>query len=47
VGPEALDQAEAVFLTNSLIGVRPVSRLGERTFEPHPLVERLRAALPA
>lgn len=47
VGPEALDKAEAVFLTNSLIGVRPVSRLGERTFSPHPLVERLREALPA
>jgi branched-subunit amino acid aminotransferase/4-amino-4-deoxychorismate lyase len=47
VGPEALDQAEAVFLTNSLIGMRPVSRLGQRAFEPHPLVERLRAALPA
>lgn len=47
VGPEALDKAEAVFLTNSLIGVRPVSRLGERAFAPHPLVERLREALPA
>lgn len=46
-GPEALERAEAVFLTNSLIGVRPVSRLGDRDFEPHPLVERLRAALPA
>lgn len=47
VGPQVLDRAEAVFLTNSLIGVRPVSRLGERAFEPHPLVERLRSALPA
>jgi branched-chain amino acid aminotransferase/4-amino-4-deoxychorismate lyase len=47
VGPEALERAEAVFLTNSLIGVRPVSRLGERSFAPHPLVERLREALPA
>ncbi|PZR37346.1 aminotransferase class IV [Caulobacter segnis] len=46
-GPQVLEQAEAVFLTNSLIGVRPVSRLGERTFAPHPLVERLRSALPA
>ena len=44
-GPEVLDRAEAVFLTNSLIGVRPLSRLGERTFEAHPLVARLRAAL--
>jgi branched-subunit amino acid aminotransferase/4-amino-4-deoxychorismate lyase len=32
-----LEAADAVFLTNSLIGVRPVSRLGERAFEPHPL----------
>jgi len=41
VGPEALDGAETVFLTNSLIGVRAVSRLGERTFAPHPRVEQL------
>ena len=41
VGPEGLERAEAVFLTNSLIGVRAVSRLGERMFAPHPLVERL------
>lgn len=41
-GAEALDRAEAVFLTNSLIGVRPVSRLGERVFEPHGRVEALR-----
>jgi len=37
--------ADGVFLTNSLIGVRPVSRLEERIFAPHPLVERLRTAL--
>jgi branched-chain amino acid aminotransferase/4-amino-4-deoxychorismate lyase len=36
-----LEAADAVFLTNSLIGARAVSRLGERTFEPHPLVGRL------
>ncbi len=36
-----LDAADAVFLTNSLIGVRPVSRLGHRTFAPHALVTRL------
>lgn len=44
VGVEALDRAEAVFLTNSLIGLRPLSRLvtplGERTYAPHRLVER-------
>ncbi len=48
VGVEALERAEAVFLTNSLIGLRPLSRLvtplGERTFTPHPLVERLARA---
>ncbi|MET3665414.1 aminotransferase class IV [Caulobacter sp. 1776] len=44
-GLEALDRAEAVFLTNSLIGLRPVSRLGARTFGEHPLVEQLRALL--
>lgn len=44
VGAEALDRAEAVFLTNSLIGVRPVSKLGERVFAPHPLAERLATA---
>ena len=37
-----LADADAIFLTNSLIGVRPVSRLGERIFAPHPLTERLR-----
>ena len=40
-GVEALARAEAVFLTNSLIGVRPLSRLGERVFAPSALVERL------
>jgi branched-chain amino acid aminotransferase/4-amino-4-deoxychorismate lyase len=45
-GVAALETAEAVFLTNSLIGVRPVSRLGERVFGEHPLMERLRNLLP-
>lgn len=40
-GPEVLERAEAVFLTNSLIGVRAVSRLDGRTFSPHALVDRL------
>jgi branched-subunit amino acid aminotransferase/4-amino-4-deoxychorismate lyase len=44
-GVEVLEAAEAVILTNSLIGARPVSRLGERTFETHPLAEALREAL--
>ncbi len=37
----ALDAAQAVFLTNSLIGVRPVAWLDGRAFTPHPMVERL------
>jgi branched-chain amino acid aminotransferase/4-amino-4-deoxychorismate lyase len=43
-GAEALDEAEAVFLTNSLIGVRPVRRFEGEIFGPHALVERLREA---
>ncbi len=42
--PERLAQAQALFLTNSLIGMRFVDRLAERAFQPHPLVERLAAA---
>jgi branched-subunit amino acid aminotransferase/4-amino-4-deoxychorismate lyase len=44
-GAEALDEAEAVFLTNSLIGVRPARRFEGETFGPHALVERLREAM--
>lgn len=44
---ETLLRAEAVFLTNSLIGVRPASRLEGRAFEAHPLVDRLRVLLEA
>jgi branched-chain amino acid aminotransferase/4-amino-4-deoxychorismate lyase len=40
-GAEALDDAEAVFLTNSLIGVRPARRFEGETFGPHALVEQL------
>ena len=43
-GAEALDAAEAVFLTNSLVGVRPARRFEGETFGPHALVERLREA---
>jgi branched-subunit amino acid aminotransferase/4-amino-4-deoxychorismate lyase len=38
-----LEAADAVLLTNSLIGARPASRLGERRLEPHPLATRLAA----
>lgn len=47
VGVEALDRAEAVVLTNSLIGARPVSRLGDRALPEHPLAARLNAILEA
>jgi branched-chain amino acid aminotransferase/4-amino-4-deoxychorismate lyase len=39
--PDALERAEAVFLTNALIGVRPVASIDERPFAPSPLVARL------
>ncbi|CAN5323194.1 aminotransferase class IV [soil metagenome] len=44
-GAEALDEAQAVFLTNSLIGVRPARRFEGEAFAPHALVERLREGL--
>jgi branched-chain amino acid aminotransferase/4-amino-4-deoxychorismate lyase len=46
VGPEVLAGAEAVFVTNSLAGVRAVAALGTQRWAPHALVERLaRSAL--
>ncbi len=39
----ALDRAEAIFLTNSLIGVRPVIALDGRALRPDPLAEGLAA----
>jgi branched-chain amino acid aminotransferase/4-amino-4-deoxychorismate lyase len=42
---EALLGAEAVFLTNSLIGVRPVPRIEDVYFQPHALVAALGDAL--
>ena len=41
VGPEALDRADAVLISNSLIGVRQVSQVGSRALASHPLAERL------
>jgi branched-chain amino acid aminotransferase/4-amino-4-deoxychorismate lyase len=46
-GPDALAAAEAVFLTNALIGVRAVRQLDGRLFAPHPLTERLAGAVDA
>jgi branched-chain amino acid aminotransferase/4-amino-4-deoxychorismate lyase len=34
LGPDALDGAEAIFLTNSLMGVRPVWSLDGRRLDP-------------
>jgi branched-chain amino acid aminotransferase/4-amino-4-deoxychorismate lyase len=45
VGPEALAQAEAVFITNALIGVRPVAGVDDGIYSSHALVERLAAAV--
>lgn len=42
---EALEQADAVVLTNAVRGILPVSRLGTRSWPPHPRVGVLRAAL--
>jgi branched-chain amino acid aminotransferase/4-amino-4-deoxychorismate lyase len=40
-GPEALARAEAILISNSLIGVRQVSSFGDRTLAPHAMAERL------
>lgn len=40
-GPEAFATADAVFLTNALIGVRPVAAADGHAFRPHPLVAQL------
>lgn len=45
VGHEALAQAEAVFITNSLVGVRPAAALDGRPLAESALVARLSAAL--
>ena len=45
--PTALAAAAALFLTNSLIGVRPAHLLDQLRPSPHPIVERLAAAVSA
>jgi 4-amino-4-deoxychorismate lyase len=42
---EALQDAEEIFLTNSLIGLWPVRRLEQRNYSPGPLSRRLQAYL--
>jgi branched-subunit amino acid aminotransferase/4-amino-4-deoxychorismate lyase len=46
-GPEALQAADAVFITNALVGLRPAAELDGRKFAPHGLVEQLFRALDA
>lgn len=44
-GREVLASAQAVFLTNALIGVRPVGSLDGAALPSHPLAERLASAV--
>ena len=44
-GAEALEGVDAIFLTNSLIGVRPGGLVGRAPPAPSPVVERLAAAV--
>lgn len=41
----SVEQAEAVFLCNSLRGILPVRRLGRRQYLPHPALARLQERL--
>lgn len=41
VSPAQLEQAEEVFFCNSLIGLRPVGRFGERSWQSHPVCSAL------
>lgn len=45
VTPAAVDMAEALFLTNSVIGIWPVRRLEDRVFAPSRLVRELQLRL--
>jgi branched-chain amino acid aminotransferase/4-amino-4-deoxychorismate lyase len=44
-GPDDLAAADAAFLTNALIGVRPVAAVDDRSYRPNALVARLAAAV--
>jgi branched-chain amino acid aminotransferase/4-amino-4-deoxychorismate lyase len=43
--PDALIDASGVFLTNSLIGLRSVTRIGDRTYAPHPAMAPLSSTI--
>ncbi|MDX1698455.1 MAG: aminotransferase class IV [Thiohalobacterales bacterium] len=45
VSPDDLAQAEEVFLTNSLIGIRPVRSIEERNYRVGPVTRELQIAL--
>ncbi len=45
VAPDALAQADALFLTSSLAGLRPIASLDARPFGPHRLIGALQQAL--
>ncbi len=44
ISPERLGRADGAFLTNSLIGVMPLSRIDDRPLPPHPLTHKIQAA---
>ncbi len=44
IAPERLASCDGAFLTNSLMGLMPLSRLDNRTLAPHRLTARLQAA---
>ncbi|MFZ3033615.1 MAG: aminotransferase class IV [Parvibaculum sp.] len=44
ISPERLTQCDGAFLTNSLVGIMPLSRLDERELLPHRMTARLQAA---
>jgi branched-chain amino acid aminotransferase/4-amino-4-deoxychorismate lyase len=44
-GPDVLADADAVFVTSSLVGVRPASSLDGRALSDHPFIARAREAV--
>lgn len=46
-GLDAVLEAEAAFLTSSLIGLRTIEVLGGRRLRPHPIIDQLNASLAA
>ena len=44
IAPQRLQSADGAFLTNSLIGIMPLSRIDRRELPAHRLTGRLQAA---